>query len=360
MVAAVLAVIVATAGLVAAAEFDKRVTLDVDGAVTTTRTSANTVDELLTSKGIEPSGEDKVSHELTDELENNDTVKVRYAKQVSVVVDGESDDRVTHATTVEDVLDERDVDVDEDAYLSAKPDSRINRYGDEIVVSNPKNLTVTADGESTEVKTNKPTVADVLDEAGVKLDDDDEIKPGLEDYVAQDAKLKVVRIEKVTKTETVPIDFEVEVSEDADLPKGEKEVVTKGKAGEAKEKVNLVLADGKVREREVVSRDTVRKPVAQVEKRGTKESESESAPGEPVPSGSVWDKIAQCESGGDWHINTGNGYYGGLQFSLQTWRSVGGPGYPHEHSRETQIHYAEILQQRAGWGQWGCAHARFN
>jgi hypothetical protein len=67
---------------------------------------------------------------------------------------------------------------------------------------------------------------------------------------------------------------------------------------------------------------------------------------------SVWDRLAQCESGGNWHINTGNGYYGGLQFSPSTWHSVGGTGLPHEHSRETQIHFGKILQQRAGWGQW--------
>ena len=81
------------------------------------------------------------------------------------------------------------------------------------------------------------------------------------------------------------------------------------------------------------------------------------APAPAVPVG-VWDKIAACESGGNWHINTGNGYYGGLQFSAATWKSVGGPGLPHEHSREVQIKYAKILQARSGWGQWGCAHAR--
>jgi hypothetical protein len=77
-------------------------------------------------------------------------------------------------------------------------------------------------------------------------------------------------------------------------------------------------------------------------------------------SDSVWDKIAQCESGGNWHINTGNGYYGGLQFSAATWHSVGGPDLPHQHSRETQIKYAKILQKRSGWGQWSCAGARFD
>ena len=74
----------------------------------------------------------------------------------------------------------------------------------------------------------------------------------------------------------------------------------------------------------------------------------------------TWERLAHCESGGRWHINTGNGYYGGLQFSAATWRSVGGPGLPHENSREVQIKYAKILQARSGWGQWGCAGARNN
>ena len=74
----------------------------------------------------------------------------------------------------------------------------------------------------------------------------------------------------------------------------------------------------------------------------------------------TWDRLARCESGGNWHINTGNGYYGGLQFSAATWHSVGGTGLPSDHSREEQIKRAKILQARSGWGQWGCAHARFD
>lgn len=80
------------------------------------------------------------------------------------------------------------------------------------------------------------------------------------------------------------------------------------------------------------------------------------SPAPAAPSGSVWDQLAQCESGGNWSINTGNGYYGGLQFLPSTWHSVGGTGLPHEHSREEQIKRGQILQQRAGWGQWpACA-----
>ena len=68
--------------------------------------------------------------------------------------------------------------------------------------------------------------------------------------------------------------------------------------------------------------------------------------------GGVWDRIAMCESGGNWAINTGNGYYGGLQFSLSSWRAVGGSGYPHQASKSEQISRAESLLAIQGWGAW--------
>lgn len=66
----------------------------------------------------------------------------------------------------------------------------------------------------------------------------------------------------------------------------------------------------------------------------------------------VWDRVAACESGGRWHINTGNGFYGGLQFTLGSWRAAGGSGMPHHASRETQIAVAERLLTMQGWRAW--------
>ncbi|MBU3752164.1 MAG: transglycosylase family protein [Mycobacterium sp.] len=69
-------------------------------------------------------------------------------------------------------------------------------------------------------------------------------------------------------------------------------------------------------------------------------------------SGVNWDALAQCESGGNWAINTGNGYYGGLQFSPATWRANGGVGMPHQASREQQIRVAENVLRTQGIGAW--------
>lgn len=72
--------------------------------------------------------------------------------------------------------------------------------------------------------------------------------------------------------------------------------------------------------------------------------------------GATWDALAQCESGGNWATNTGNGYTGGLQFSSTTWAAYGGTGSAADASREQQIAVAEQVQAAQGWGAWpSCA-----
>ena len=67
---------------------------------------------------------------------------------------------------------------------------------------------------------------------------------------------------------------------------------------------------------------------------------------------SAWDRLAQCESGGNWNTNTGNGYYGGIQFNPTTWRAYGGSGMPHQASRAQQIAVAERTLAAQGWDAW--------
>ena len=67
---------------------------------------------------------------------------------------------------------------------------------------------------------------------------------------------------------------------------------------------------------------------------------------------SAWDRLAQCESGGNWNTNTGNGYYGGIQFNPTTWRAYGGSGMPHQASKDQQIAVAERTLAAQGWNAW--------
>ena len=78
----------------------------------------------------------------------------------------------------------------------------------------------------------------------------------------------------------------------------------------------------------------------------------------PAVGGRVWDRLAQCESGGNWSINTGNGYSGGLQFAAGTWRANGGTGSAHTASRADQIRVAERVRATQGWGAWPACSAK--
>jgi uncharacterized protein YabE (DUF348 family) len=343
-------VLVLAGGTAAYGALSQTITLEVDGKRDTVRTFGGTVADVLDDHGVVVRQGDRLNHRPTDSISDGDTIDVAYARPIQLTVDGVVSDKVVFEPTVGRALTSLGVAPAEGSYVSAKSGKTVPRTGMKLVVSTPKTVTVVADGQAKTLTTTRPTVGDVLDEAGVALDADDEIQPGVDAYVAPDEKLRVVRIEKVQKTETVKIKHDTEVKEDPEALAGETEVVTPGKNGKNREQVTLVYADGKLRDRVVVASDPVSKPVTEVVSRGTSRT----------PPDSVWDKIAQCESGGNWKINSGNGYYGGLQFSAATWKSVGGPGLPHENSREVQIKYAKILQARSGWGQWGCAGARFN
>ena len=132
---------------------------------------------------------------------------------------------------------------------------------------------------------------------------------------------------------------------DHSMNAGDTKVVRPGRPGVRNVTYVLVFENGRLAHKHVKNQDVLKKPRPKVVLIGTK-----------IPDG-VWDRLAGCESGGNWHINTGNGYYGGLQFSLGTWHSYGGTGLPSQHTREYQILIATRLRNASGgYGAWpACA-----
>lgn len=332
--------IVVTGGTTAYGVLSKTVDLTIDGKTETIRTFGKDVQDVLESKGVSVDTNDRVSPAANTTISDGDGIHVKYARPMSLSVDGVTTQKWIYETTVADALESAGVEPERGAYLSDKMKSDIPRSGLDLVVSNPKDLKIKADGETKELRTAAPTVDSVLKEAAVEVDQDDEVKPGKDALVTEDLKLKVVRIETETKDEEVPVDFKIEVREDSDMLKGEEKIIRAGEKGKTRENVTVTTADGKIRDREVHDSTVLSEPVTQIEEHGTK-----SLPG-------VWDQLAKCESGGNWQTNSGNGFYGGLQFSASTWRGVGGSGLPHQNGREEQIKRGMILQERSGWGQW--------
>ena len=104
----------------------------------------------------------------------------------------------------------------------------------------------------------------------------------------------------------------------------------------------------------VVSSERSAAPVTSSSSRRSTATRSAAAPA----GGSVWDRLAQCESGGNWSINIGNGYSGGLQFAPGTWAAHGGTGSAHNASRAEQIRVAERVRASQGWGAWPACSSR--
>jgi len=360
----VVLVLALVGGTIAFVSLNKTVTLSVDGESSTVRTFGSTVSDVLDSEGIELGEHDVVAPDVNASIDEGTQVAVRYGRQLTVTLDGEQEKYWVTALSVEDALNQLGLRAD-GADLSTSRSATIPREGLDLSIVSPKRLTIKADGKTDKTQVAATTVREALKDSAITIDKNDEVSPLLKHRVQDGDRIVVTRITVKTKATTVPIDFSTAVREDSSMDEGDIEVVRTGKEGTRKLQVRIVRADGKVRDRKVLSSKVAVAPVDQIEKLGTKTPPPPAPSPAPSPSGgsdyssgnSVWDDLAQCESGGNWAINTGNGYYGGLQFNLQTWQSYGGSGYPHENSRETQIAIAtKVRDASGGYGAWpACA-----
>ncbi len=331
------------------------VTLSVDGEDREVSTLGDTVADVLAEEGIEVESRDIVAPGLDEPVAQGDRVNVKFARPLELTVDG---DTTTHWVTSDEVnlaLGEIGRDFDQ-ARLSTSRGAEIDRGGLALEVVTPKKLTLAVAGKKPVKKTMAVlTVEDALKRMGVKVDDNDQTKPRVA-KVLEDGDRIVYTDIRVTKkrVKDEALAFSTIEREDDSATEGETTVVREGRAGLRDVTYRLVLRNGEVTKRKVVTAKRLREPVAKIVEVGT----AEPAPTTNFASGgTVWDSLAQCESGGNWAINTGNGYYGGLQFNLGTWQSYGGTGLPSNNSRETQIAVASRLRDASGgYGAWpGCA-----
>jgi resuscitation-promoting factor RpfB len=342
------------------ANLNKSVTLSVDGQTTEIRTSADTVAALLKSKGIHVNGHDVVAPSLDAEIADGTRVAVKFGRQVTFTIDGATQTMWTTATTVNDALNALSVDLS-GAELSASRSSGIGREGLTIVIATQKKIIIIDAGKKRTITTTGQTLADALAAAKIKVDEDDKLSASPKTRLLNGAKFTFTDVEVTTKTKKVKVDFDTVRKESNKLRKGVTKIDTPGERGVRAVTYKIVRHNGEIVKRTKIKSKLTAKPVSKVILVGTKEvttPKRKSSSGSSTPSGSVWDKLAQCESGGNWSINTGNGYYGGLQFSLSTWRAHGGSGMPHNASREEQIRIAKKVQASQGWGAWPACSAK--
>ena len=364
------------------AALNKDVTVSVDGSPTTVTTTAGTVGELLQDQGIAVTGRDIVAPDVSAKVTDGTRVAVQFARQVTFTVDGEKKTVWTTATSLDQALGALGVNTT-GADLSTSRSASIGREGLAVDVDTLKTVTVDAAGKKRQVKTTGTTVADALAAAKIRVDRDDELSADADEAIEDGDSLTWTKVEVSKETKKKDVAFGTVRKESGSLLRGTTEVRTAGEEGTRTLTYRVVRENGEVTKRTKVSSEVTEAPRDRVLLVGTKapaapkrssspsssggssssssssggssSSDSSGSSGSSAPSvasGSVWDRLAQCESGGNWSINTGNGFYGGLQFTPSTWRGYGGTGMPHQASREQQIAVAKKVQAGQGWGAW--------
>ncbi|MHA7242849.1 transglycosylase family protein [Paeniglutamicibacter antarcticus] len=358
-------------GLVMFVAGGKTIAVAVDGQNQSVSTRAATVAEALEDASIPVGDRDKITPALDTQIADGEAIDIKRHKEVNVSIDGV--DRVVHTTgmTVADVLEQ--LELSDKAQIEQGPALTLAALSTPIDISTPKNVSIKVDGKTEKLDTTVDTVGAVLKEAKLTVGKDDELNAKASDAITDDMLLKIVRVETKTETETKVVAHGTETVKDSKELVGKKKTVTKGKNGERTLIYTVTLRDGKETKRELASNKITTKAVEAEVSVGTKAKPKPKAAPEntskaksksdskskttktPTNVSGAWAALAKCESGGNWSINSGNGYYGGLQFSASSWRGAGGTKYaalPHQATPGEQIATAEVLRGGGGWGHW--------
>ncbi|MDQ0826693.1 uncharacterized protein YabE (DUF348 family) [Arthrobacter sp. B2I5] len=359
------------AGLAAFVGNNKTVTLNVDGKASSVQSFGGTVEQVVKSANLELKPGDRVSPSLDATVQNGTVININQAKEVKVSLDGAEKTVNTTAQDVEDLVTE--LGVASASSVSAPKDATLSLAGSYVSISTPKTVSIVADGKVNTATTTALTVGKVLEDSGVTLGANDRTSQPANANVVNNMVIKVSRVDtSQTAVTSEEVPFETVTAESADMLKGEKEVTQAGAAGKLERTFKLVLVDGREASRTLVSENVAVQPVTEKVTVGTKAKPApQAAPaaaagantGAAAPAmmnEAMWDKIAQCESTGNWSINSGNGYYGGLQFDIRTWIGAGGGAYAPNASLATkaqQIDIANRVYAQRGLSPWGCGWA---
>ncbi|MFK0234228.1 ubiquitin-like domain-containing protein [Streptomyces vinaceus] len=327
---------------------DKSVRLTVDGEPRTLHTFADDVDELLDAEGLGVGPHDLVAPARTEALDDGDEIVVRYGRPLRLTLDGQSRQVWTTAGTVEGALRQFGIRV-EGAYLSAPRTAPVPRAGLTLAVRTERSVTFMADGRETTIRTNAATVQEALGQAGITLQGQDTTSVPPASFPRDGQTVTVLRITGTREVREERIPYAVEKTEDDSLFAGTEVVERAGRPGARRVTYVLRTVNGVRQKPRKVAEETVRDPVTQLVKVGTR----------PLPAsvagadGLDWGALAQCESGGRPSATDASGTYGGLyQFDVRTWQSLGGSGRPQDAPGSEQTYRAKKLYVQRGATPW--------
>ncbi len=355
------ALAVAVGGSAAYAAKSKNVTVSVDGQVQKVHTFGSTVGDALKSRGIAVGEHDLVAPGVDSKINDGQEIAVQFGRQLTVNVDGRKKVYWTTEDSVDEALSDLGLHYGR-AQLSTSRSAPIGREGLALTVRTAKTVTLVRAGKPMTFHTVGLTVGEVLAAAKVRFDSDDKVTPSLSTPVKTGSRIVVIDVRRKNLVQVVAVPFTTTKTKSGDLYEGQTKTTTDGRNGRSSVGYVVVMYDGRVVVRTVVARKVLSAPVTEVVVVGTKDRPASTSSEPAVGDTSKWDRIAECESGGNWSINSGNGYYGGLQFSKGTWDAYGGEqyaAYPHQASKAQQIAIAEkVRDAEGGYGAWPVCGSR--
>jgi uncharacterized protein YabE (DUF348 family) len=356
---AVLAAAVVGTAAYATSSSGTPVTVVVDGQAKKITTSAHDVRGALKNAGYPIGAHDLVAPSAGSHLKSGATIVLNRGRQLHLLVDGQPKNVWTVEPTVARAL--AALGYPSADFVSVSRSTRLPlTAATSIELRAPKAVTLVHDHTTQQVTTTAPTVAQLLSTVGVTVGAQDRVTPAVGAAVTKGLTIRVQRVTTKQVTAHTSIAFPTVKHDDSSMYEGQTTVTTHGKSGSKALTYSVTYVDGKETGRTLVTSKVTAVPRSQVEKVGTKHKPTPKvSKAEPSTShgdsGLDWDAVAQCESGGNWHINTGNGYYGGLQFDKGTWLSNGGGAYApraDEASREQQIAIADKIYDSRGSSPW--------
>jgi uncharacterized protein YabE (DUF348 family) len=330
------------------------VNLVVDGQAKSIHTKAHDVSAVLKDNGYTVGAHDIVAPAVTTPVKNDLTVVYKRGRLLHLNVDGPARDVWTTEPTVAQALAVLGYSASD--FVSVSRSTRLPLTATSLLLRAPKQVSVVHDGRTDHPTTTGRTVADVLSALHLSLGSTDTIVPAATAPITSGLTITLTRIAHKEWNAVVPVAFPTVKQSDASMFTDQSSVVTAGVPGSARAYYDSIYVNNKLYKRNVLKTVQLTAPKAQVVKVGTKARPSPPSQTPPPNTGGLnWDAVAACESGGNWSINTGNGYYGGLQFDIGTWLSNGGGAYaprPDLASRDAQIAVANRLYALRGSSPW--------
>jgi uncharacterized protein YabE (DUF348 family) len=334
----------------------KTVTLNVDGSQMTVATMKSRVIDVVKENGFDVGERDDLYPAANEPVHQSESIVLRRSRPLQISLDGENSRQVwTTASTVQDALAQ--LRMTDKAPAAASRGSRVPLAGMSLPVVSPKTVQLNDGSVTRTLHLAAPNVAGLLEAAGVPLKENDTVVPPAWSPVTDNMQIQVTRIRIEKVTERLPLQPDNKQIPDLTMNMSRRVVEDPGTPGVQDVTFAVATTNGV---------ETGKLPVANVVVTPARDGVTRigAKPGTEVPpvtNGGTWDSLAKCEAGGNWAINTGNGFYGGVQFDQNTWERNGGLRYAARAdlaTREEQIAIAEVTRARQGWGAWPVCSGR--